>query len=126
MYYNRRRNNIPHTLDDDIDSYAAGLLFYNFHNNVENARKESRRAFNGELNIMFMDYDEFHLEYDNIENEFIVYKNGKAVIISSIERFGFNDFMLFKLVPTEIRYVAGFGKAYTISPETLRSIAAET
>jgi putative heme iron utilization protein len=34
--------------------------------------------------------------------------------------FGFEDFSLFRLVPREARFVAGFARAYTVSAEELK------
>ena len=39
-------------------------------------------------------------------------------------RFGFEDFVLFRLVPELAHYVAGFGRTYTLGAERLRSLAA--
>ena len=38
--------------------------------------------------------------------------------------FGFGDFLLFRLVPREARFVAGFARAYTIDAEELKKTAA--
>lgn len=38
--------------------------------------------------------------------------------------FGFGDFGLFRLVPDGARYVGGFARAYTLTPEHLRQAAA--
>ena len=38
--------------------------------------------------------------------------------------FGFGDFLLFRLVPREARFVAGFARAYTVSAEELKKAAA--
>jgi len=38
--------------------------------------------------------------------------------------FGFGDFLLFRLVPREARFVAGFARAYTIDAEELKKAAA--
>lgn len=40
------------------------------------------------------------------------------------QRFGFEDFVLFRLVPELVHYVAGFGRAYTLGVERLCSLAA--
>ena len=37
--------------------------------------------------------------------------------------FGFGDFLLFRLVPREARFVAGFSRAYTIGAEELKEVA---
>jgi len=37
--------------------------------------------------------------------------------------FGFGDFLLFRLVPREARFVAGFAQAYTLTAEDLREAA---
>ena len=37
--------------------------------------------------------------------------------------FDFPDFMLFRFVPSEARYVGGFGRIYTLTPEQLRQAA---
>jgi putative heme iron utilization protein len=37
--------------------------------------------------------------------------------------FGFGDFLLFRLVPREARFVAGFARAYTVGPEELKEAA---
>ena len=37
--------------------------------------------------------------------------------------FGFADFLLFRLVPREARFVAGFAMAYTVSAAELREVA---
>jgi heme iron utilization protein len=34
--------------------------------------------------------------------------------------FTFPDFVLFRLTPSEARYIGGFARAYTLSPELLR------
>jgi putative heme iron utilization protein len=39
--------------------------------------------------------------------------------------FGFEDFLLFRLLPKEARFVAGFARAYTVSGEELKEAAAE-
>ena len=39
--------------------------------------------------------------------------------------FDFPDFALFRFVPSEARYIGGFARAYTLTPEHLRQ-AAET
>jgi len=38
--------------------------------------------------------------------------------------FGFEDFLLFRLIPREARFVAGFAKAYTVDAEELGKAAA--
>ncbi len=38
--------------------------------------------------------------------------------------FGFGDFLLFRLVPREARFVAGFARAYTVSAADLREASA--
>jgi heme iron utilization protein len=38
--------------------------------------------------------------------------------------FGFKDFLLFRLVPREARFVAGFAMAYTVDTEELKKAAA--
>ncbi len=38
--------------------------------------------------------------------------------------FGFGDFLLFRLVPREARFVAGFAMAYTVSPSDLKRVSA--
>lgn len=38
--------------------------------------------------------------------------------------FGFKDFLLFRLVPREARFVAGFAMAYTVDAEELKKAAA--
>ena len=38
--------------------------------------------------------------------------------------FGFGDFLLFRLVPREARFVAGFARAYTVGAEELKESAA--
>lgn len=38
--------------------------------------------------------------------------------------FGFGDFLLFRLVPREARFVAGFARAYTVDLEELKEAAA--
>jgi putative heme iron utilization protein len=37
--------------------------------------------------------------------------------------FGFGDFLLFRLVPREARFVAGFARAYTVAAEDLKEAA---
>lgn len=37
--------------------------------------------------------------------------------------FGFGDFILFRLVPTRIRYVGGFARAFDLKPQALQSTA---
>ena len=37
--------------------------------------------------------------------------------------FGFGDFLLFRVVPREARFVAGFARAYTIDAEELKKTA---
>ena len=37
--------------------------------------------------------------------------------------FDFPDFALFRLIPSEARYVGGFARAYTLTPEQLRRAA---
>ena len=38
--------------------------------------------------------------------------------------FGFGDFLLFRLVPREARFVAGFARAYTLDAEQLKGTTA--
>jgi len=38
--------------------------------------------------------------------------------------FGLEDFLLFRLVPREARFVAGFARAYTVSPAELKEASA--
>jgi len=38
--------------------------------------------------------------------------------------FTFSDFILFRLVPEQLRFVAGFARTWDITPEQLRAIAA--
>jgi len=38
--------------------------------------------------------------------------------------FGFEDFLLFRFVPREARFVAGFARAYTVNLEELKEAAA--
>ena len=38
--------------------------------------------------------------------------------------FGFGDFLLFRFVPREARFVAGFARAYTVTLEELKEAAA--
>jgi hypothetical protein len=38
--------------------------------------------------------------------------------------FGFGDFLLFRLVPREARFVAGFARAYTVDLEELKEASA--
>lgn len=38
--------------------------------------------------------------------------------------FGFGDFLLFRLVPREARFVAGFARAYTVSAAELKEASA--
>lgn len=38
--------------------------------------------------------------------------------------FGFGDFLLFRLVPREARFVAGFARAYTLDSKELKEAAA--
>jgi putative heme iron utilization protein len=42
---------------------------------------------------------------------------------ASTPLFGFGDFLLFRFVPREARFVAGFARAYTIDAEKLREAA---
>lgn len=42
----------------------------------------------------------------------------------SSPRFGFGDFLLFRLVPREARFVAGFARAHTVDAEELKKAAA--
>lgn len=37
--------------------------------------------------------------------------------------FGFGDFLLFRVVPREARFVAGFARAYSVDPAELREVA---
>ena len=37
--------------------------------------------------------------------------------------FTFSDFILFRLVPSQVRFVAGFARTWDISPEQFKSIA---
>jgi putative heme iron utilization protein len=37
--------------------------------------------------------------------------------------FDFPDFVLFRLVPSEARYIGGFARAYTLTPEHLKQAA---
>lgn len=41
---------------------------------------------------------------------------------ASAQRFGFADFVLFRLVPREVRVVGGFAKAYTLSGDEFRQL----
>jgi putative heme iron utilization protein len=55
------------------------------------------------------------------------YAEAKAVyekrLPASAPLFGFEDFSLFRLVPREARFVAGFARAYTFTAEELRKAA---
>jgi putative heme iron utilization protein len=42
---------------------------------------------------------------------------------ASVPLFDFGDFILFRLVPREARFVAGFARAYTVSAAMLREAA---
>ncbi len=44
----------------------------------------------------------------------------------SAQMFGFADFSLFAIVPRSIRFVGGFARATTLSPETLARVLGET
>ncbi len=46
-----------------------------------------------------------------------------ARLPSAAQLFDFPDFMLFRFLPTEARYVGGFGRIYTLTPEHLRQAA---
>jgi putative heme iron utilization protein len=56
------------------------------------------------------------------------YAEAKALYVKrfpdSSPLFGFRDFHLFRLVPREARFVAGFARAYTIDSEELKEAAA--
>ena len=43
----------------------------------------------------------------------------EARLPASIPLFGFGDFLLFRFVPREARYVAGFARAYTLTAQDL-------
>jgi heme iron utilization protein len=43
-----------------------------------------------------------------------------ARLAAAAPLFDFPDFALFRLVPSEARYVGGFARAYTLTPEHLR------
>ncbi len=47
----------------------------------------------------------------------------KRRLPASVSLFDFGDFILFRLVPREARFVAGFARAYTASAEKLREAA---
>ena len=55
------------------------------------------------------------------------YAEAKAVyekrLPASAPLFGFEDFSLFRLVPHEARFIAGFARAYTVSAEELKEAA---
>lgn len=40
--------------------------------------------------------------------------------------FTFEDFILFRLIPSQARYIAGFARTWNINPEQLRTIAVST
>lgn len=57
------------------------------------------------------------------------YAEGKALyekrFPDSSPLFEFKDFLLFRLVPREARFVAGFARAYTVDAEELKKAAAD-
>jgi heme iron utilization protein len=56
------------------------------------------------------------------------YSEAKALYVNrfpdSSPLFGFGDFLLFRLVPREARFVAGFARAYSLDSEELKEAAA--
>ncbi|KAF0193324.1 MAG: hypothetical protein FD165_427 [Gammaproteobacteria bacterium] len=44
---------------------------------------------------------------------------------ASAQRFGFADFVLFRLTPHEVRIVGGFARAYTLSSDEFRQLLQE-
>lgn len=48
----------------------------------------------------------------------------KLRLPASVPLFDFGDFFLFRLVPQEARFIAGFARAYTVSAAKLREAAA--
>jgi putative heme iron utilization protein len=48
----------------------------------------------------------------------------KRHLPASVPLFDFEDFILFRLVPREARYIAGFARAYTVSAAKMREAAA--
>ena len=57
------------------------------------------------------------------------YDSARALYLSRLPQaeqlFGFDDFVLLRLQPTEVRYVGGFARAYSLNGEQLRRLAAE-
>jgi putative heme iron utilization protein len=48
-----------------------------------------------------------------------------ARLPQAAQLFGFGDFVLLRLRPEAVRYVGGFARAYTLSADELRRLAAE-
>jgi heme iron utilization protein len=46
-----------------------------------------------------------------------------ARLPAATQLFDFPDFALFRFVPSEARYIGGFARAYTLTPEQLRNAA---
>lgn len=57
------------------------------------------------------------------------YDSARTLYLSRLPQaeqlFGFDDFVLLRLQPTEVRYVGGFARAYSLNGEQLRRLAAE-
>jgi putative heme iron utilization protein len=62
-----------------------------------------------------------------VQEESSGYAEAKSLYIDrfpgSSPLFGFGDFLLFRLVPREARYVAGFARAYTVGVGELKEAA---
>lgn len=55
-----------------------------------------------------------------------VYKKCYLTVLPEAEQlFSFADFILFHFMIEKVRFVSGFGKSYTLSPETLQRVCRE-
>jgi len=44
------------------------------------------------------------------------------VLLDAQSLFGFADFILFRFTPDQVRFVAGFGKSFTLSSAALQQL----
>jgi hypothetical protein len=44
---------------------------------------------------------------------------------AATQLFDFPDFTLFRFIPSEARYIGGFARAYTLTPEQLRAASGQ-
>jgi heme iron utilization protein len=103
----------PHTRHLRRDPRAALLLCEPDGPHVADVQTLARLSLSGQVTV--------------IERETAAYHSGRARYLerlpASAMLFDFPDFALFRLIPSEGRYVGGFARAYTLTPEHLARAA---